>query len=377
MAPRPIESPATAVAAFVGLAPEGPVARPRLITSASHYDLAFGGLWARSHLGHAVHDFFRHGGSHAVVIRTDPSLDPASGQLRALSSLGARARLGQRIEDPVGLVVVPPAADPTGGTWLDASVEVRAAAVAAAERIGALAILDPPGEWTSAAAAVAGIEAGDLRRLRSPNAALYFPRVLELDPLTGSLRSSPASGAIAGVMARTDALRGIWTAPAGEEAVLDVSGLSVELAQADLDRLNELQVNTLRTVLDRPIVWGARTLADTSTGSPEWRYVPVRRLALHVEHSLRRGLRWAGLEPNDEALWSQVRESVGGFLQRLFGRGALAGATPRDSYFVRCGLGTTMTQADIDGGRLIVEVGLAPLRPAEFVLIRIGLWNRS
>jgi phage tail sheath protein FI len=377
VAPRPIEAVATAVAAFVGLAPEGPVGRPRLVTSGSLYDLVFGGLWADSHLGFAVHDFFRHGGSHAVIVRTDPSLDLGNGQLRALRSLGARASSSQATVDPVSLIVVPPAADLPGGTWAGPAPDVRSESVAAAERIGALAVLDAPSEWTSAAAAIAGIGSSDFASLRRPNAALYFPRVEAVDPLTGSTRTMPASGAIAGVMARNDATRGIWTAPAGEEAGLDVAGLSVQVSPAEIDILNGLQVNTLRTVLDRHIVWGARTLADISVGDSDWKYVPVRRLALQVEHSLRRGLRWAAFEPNDQSLWAQVSDAVEEFLQRLFRRGALAGATPREAYFVRCGLGSSMTQADLDQGRIIVEVGIAPLRPAEYVIIRIGLWNRS
>lgn len=377
MAPRPIESVATAVAAFVGLAPEGPVGRPLLVTSASHYDLAFGGLWADSHLGHAVHDFFRHGGSYAVVVRADPSLDPVAGRLRALRSLGTHASMTRRTADPISLVVLPPAADRPGGPWLDPGREVVTAAVAAAERLGALAILDPPSEWTTASAAVAGVRSGDLGSIRSPNAALYFPRVEAVDPLTGSLRPSPASGAVAGVMARSDATRGIWTAPAGEAAVLDVSGLSVDLDRRDLEALHAEHVNTLRTVLDRHVIWGARTLADDAGPGSEWTYVPVRRLSLHVEHSLRRGLRWARFEPNEMTLWSQVTTAVGGYLQRLHSQGALAGATAREAYFVRCGLGTSMTQADVDQGRVVVELGLAPLRPAEFVIIRIGLWSRA
>jgi phage tail sheath protein FI len=202
---------------------------------------------------------------------------------------------------------------------------------------------------------------------------VYFPRIRVPDPLNGNrLRDVGPSGTMAGIYARTDGQRGVWKAPAGVEAVLrNVLDLGVKLSDADNGVLNPVAVNALRQfpVYGR-VSWGARTLEGADARASEWKYVPVRRFALFLEESLYRGLQWVVFEPNDEPLWAQIRLNVGAFLHNLFRLGAFQGASPRDAYFVKCDAETTI-QNDIDLGIVNIIVGFAPLKPAEFVIIKI------
>ncbi|MEV8061834.1 phage tail sheath C-terminal domain-containing protein [Streptomyces antimycoticus] len=231
-------------------------------------------------------------------------------------------------------------------------------------------LVDAPSAWGSVDAARAGI--GAFEPVRSDHAALYFPQLRLTDPLTGRLRAFPPSGALAGVIARTDGERGVWKAPAGTEARLaGVYSLAVQLTDRENGLLNPLGINCLRTFpVVGPLVWGARTLRGTDAQSSEWKYVPVRRLALHIEESLRRGLQWVVFEPNTEQLWQQVRLNAAGYLHTLFEKGAFKGGTPRQAYFVKCDKDTT-TEEDIANGIVNVVVGIAPVKPAEFVIVKI------
>lgn len=213
----------------------------------------------------------------------------------------------------------------------------------------------------------------DNESLRHPNAAVYYPRTLVADPLARNrLRSRAASGTIAGLYARTDTQRGVWKAPAGTDARLrNVQSLTYVLTDAQNGALNPLGVNCLRTFpIYSTICWGARTLEGADALASDWKYLPGRRLALFLEESLYRGTKWVVFEPNDEPLWSQIRLNVGAFMQDLFRKGAFQGATPGEAYFVRCDAETT-TQTDIDNGIVNIEVGFAPLKPAEFVILKI------
>jgi Bacteriophage tail sheath protein len=204
------------------------------------------------------------------------------------------------------------------------------------------------------------------------NAAIYFPYVRAPDPeQSDAIVEFPPSGAVAGVMARTDATRGVWKAPAGLDAGLAVLDLKAKLTDDQNGILNPLGVNCLRIFpAAGNVVWGARTLAGNDALASEWKYVPVRRTALFIEESLFRGTQWVVFEPNDEPLWAQIRLNVGAFMQNLFRQGAFQGRSPREAYFVKCDSETT-TQNDIDLGIVNVLVGFAPLKPAEFVIIRI------
>ncbi|MXM63581.1 phage tail protein [Streptomyces sp. HUCO-GS316] len=231
-------------------------------------------------------------------------------------------------------------------------------------------LVDAPSTWVSVDTARAGLSAFD--SVRGNHAGLYFPHIQLTDPLTGRLRAFPPSGAVAGVIARTDSERGVWKAPAGTEARLaGVHSLTVDLTDRETGLLNPLGVNCLRTFpLTGPLVWGARTLEGSDALDSAWKYVPVRRLALHVEESLQRGLQWVVFEPNDESLWQQIRLSASSYLHTLFRQGAFKGSTPREAYFVKCDHETT-TDEDVANGVVNVLVGIAPVRPAEFVIVRI------
>ncbi len=181
---------------------------------------------------------------------------------------------------------------------------------------------------------------------------------------------SPAAIA-AGVWARVDGTRGVWKAPAGVETSLrGLVGLEHTVDDGDQDQLNPLGVNCLRRFPNYgSVIWGTRTLSTKA--DPEWRYVPVRRTAIYIEESVYNGIQWAVFEPNNHRLWASLRSNIGGFMNGLFRAGAFQGEKASDAYFVRCGLGDTMTQNDIDRGQVIVIVGFAPLKPAEFVIVRI------
>jgi hypothetical protein len=212
-----------------------------------------------------------------------------------------------------------------------------------------------------------------LTGLAARNAVLYFPLVLESDPLReGQIDSFVPCGIVAGVMARTDTQRGVWKAPAGVDATLNgVQGLQVKLTDDENGLLNPVAINCLRSFpIYGQVVWGARTLRGADQLADEYKYVPVRRLALYIEESLFRGLKWVVFEPNDEPLWAQIRLNVGAFMHNLFRQGAFQGSTPREAYFVKCDSETT-TQNDINLGIVNVVVGFAPLKPAEFVIIKI------
>jgi uncharacterized protein len=205
------------------------------------------------------------------------------------------------------------------------------------------------------------------------NAALYFPRLRKRDPLRGGqMDVFVPCGAVAGVMARTDVNRGVWKAPAGMNATISgAEELTVKLTDDENGLVNPIGVNCLRSFpnLGR-VVWGARTLRGSDQLSDDYKYVPVRRLALYIEESLYRGTQWVVFEPNDEPLWALIRLSVGAFMQRLFRQGAFQGASQREAYFVKCDSETT-TQDDINRGIVNIVVGFAPLQPAEFVIISI------
>lgn len=205
------------------------------------------------------------------------------------------------------------------------------------------------------------------------HAAFYYPRVVASDPLKpGSTRAFPPCGFVAGLYARTDARRGVWKAPAGTEAgITGAVGLELTMSDAENGSLNPLGINCLRTLpVYGNVVWGSRTLDGNDARASEWKYVPVRRLALFLEESLYRGTQWVVFEPNDEPLWAQIRLNINAFMQTLFRQGAFQGSTPREAYFVKCDR-TTTTQADINAGRVNIHVGFAPLKPAEFVVLRI------
>jgi hypothetical protein len=203
-------------------------------------------------------------------------------------------------------------------------------------------------------------------------AAIYYPWLCIADRYgeRGDILKIPPSGHVLGIYARTDVERGVWKAPANA-VVRGVLAFEVALTKGEQDILNPNHVNCFRDFrsANRALrLWGART----ASSAPEWKYVNVRRLFLFIEQSLDNGLQWAVFEPNDERLWASVKQSISNFLITVWRAGGLAGVTEEEAFFVNIGYDVTMTQADLDNGRLIVEVGVAPVRPAEFVIIRIS-----
>ncbi len=239
----------------------------------------------------------------------------------------------------------------------------------------AMLIVDSPGDWNSKDDAKGNGTTTGIAALgtRHKNAAVFFPRLVQPNPKNDNRTEKfVPCGAVAGIFARTDTQRGVWKAPAGLEATLvNVPQLSVLLTDDENGELNPLGINCLRV---KPpagrIIWGSRTLQGDDRLASEWKYIPVRRTALFIEESLFRGTQWVVFEPNDEPLWAQIRLNIGAFMQNLFRQGAFQGSTPREAYFVKCDKEST-TQNDINLGIVNIIVGFAPLKPAEFVIIKI------
>lgn len=239
------------------------------------------------------------------------------------------------------------------------------------QRRRAFLLMDPPDNWVDSQSAVgASVGVNTLRvGLVKDHSAVFFPR-LKIDENGKEAHVGP-SGAIAGLMARIDGTRGVWKAPAGTEADLrGVIGLEYRFSDGENGVMNPKAVNTLRVFPNGIVNWGARTMDGDDGFGSEYKYIPIRRLALNIEESLYRGLKWVVFEPNDEPLWAQIRLNVGAYMNGLFRQGAFQGTTPRDAYFVRCDASTT-TQNDRNLGIVNILVGFAPLKPAEFVVLTL------
>jgi hypothetical protein len=230
-----------------------------------------------------------------------------------------------------------------------------------------IAILDPPPdllpqdvlEWRMS---TAGYD--------SKFATLYYPWLEVMDPLTRRPIMVPPSGHMAGVWARTDSTRGVHKAPANE-VVLGVNGLGFQLTHEEQGGLNRAGINCIRSFPGRGIrVWGARTLSS----DPEWRYLNVRRLFNYISESIMEGTQWAVFEPNDERLWIRLRIAVSSFLTRTWREGALFGATPEEAFYVKCDEETNPPDV-IDAGQVVMEIGVSPVKPAEFVIFRISQYT--
>ena len=492
---RTITGVATSITAFLGRTLRGTPNEPVVVNSFADFERQFGGLWADSPMTYAVRDFYRNGGTQAVIIRVfnngGATEDTASVELASAGSAFTlrakspgtwgdrlRARVDHDVSDPAGGTLfnlsvrddttgqievfrnlsiesdhprradkvvnsesslvsapnppdadnlptaheAPASAEPLWGdndtnsgfdtTAGDDGVELVADdytsnteatksglfalekvdlfnllcipphgandiedgligdAAAYCERRRAVLIVDPPGNWTDTALAVAGVP--DIGT-SSNHAALYFPRLRAPNPLhDNQIEDFAPCGAVAGIIARTDAQRGVWKAPAGLDATITgAPALSVPLTDAENGQLNPLGVNCLRTMpAAGRVVWGARTLQGADRLASEWKYLPVRRTALFIEESLFRGTQWVVFEPNADPLWAQIRLNIGAFLNRLFRQGAFAGSTPREAYFVKCDRETT-TPTDVNLGVVNIAVGFAPLKPAEFVVIKL------
>ena len=360
---RTITGASTSVAAFIGPTAKGPVGIAVPIRTLRDLMRAFGG--GGGALAQAVRLFFLNGGRSAWVISTGPvSARPLFGAKARKASLKALDGI-----DGLNLLLIPDTADlpdRTTAAVIDEALDLCA-------RRRAFYLLDPP-QRDATRDTPEGILAWlrDNPAVRHPNAALYFPRIrIAGRPRGGQDRRLPPSGAVAGLCARSDAARGVWKAPAGIAAELrGLLGLAYETKAPEIRALAREGVNALQRLgRGRVVAQGARTLAGGEPES-EWKYIPVRRLALMLEESLYRGTQWAVFEPNGPGLWAQLRLNISSFLHELFRDGALAGAKPEEAYFVKCDEETT-PQSEIDLGCVNVVVGFAPLKPAEFVILKI------
>ncbi|MEU8785753.1 phage tail sheath subtilisin-like domain-containing protein [Streptomyces sp. NPDC048637] len=499
---RPIEGVGTSVAAFVGLAPTGPLNDPTLVTNWSQYVAAFGEFTDGYYLAHSVYGFFNNGGTAAYVVRvggtgegeTQAAAAPeapralTAGEPTALGAFKVSAiaagsagggaltvevqdvegegsadrfklivRDGDKVvesfdvsakkssrnyvvalvkqrskaivieeavpaaqvtkPDAQNVTLAPPtpvpaapagngaveqvasgqfigdSADRTGFGGLEALDEINMVAVpdlmaayqqglidleqvkavqlglvAHCELMGdRMAILDPP----------PSLNARDIRKWRqevagydSRYAALYYPWIKAFDPATGQTRTIPPSGHMAGVWARNDSERGVHKAPANE-IVRGAIDLELQITRGEQDLLNPIGVNCIRAFPGRGIrVWGARTMAS----DPAWRYLNVRRYFNYLEESILIGTQWVVFEPNDQALWARIRRNISAFLVNEWRSGALFGQRPEDAFYVKCDAETNPVES-VDLGRVVCEIGIAPVKPAEFVVFRLAQFS--
>lgn len=278
--------------------------------------------------------------------------------------------------DLFNLLCIPEAAralpgDPNSADPTINALEIYSAAIALCAQRRAMLLIDPPPNVNTVSGAVDWKSNG--LGIVNANGAAFFPRLRLADARNnGQLRTFAPSGVVAGVYANTDATRGVWKAPAGIGATLNgVQNMTYALNDQENGSLNPLGLNCFRTFpLYGPVLWGARTLRGADALADQWKYVPVRRMALFLEESLYRGLKWVVFEPNDEPLWAAIRLNVDAFMDTLFKKQAFQGTTASHAYFVKCD-GETTTQTDIDLGIVNILVGFAPLKPAEFVVIQI------
>jgi len=375
---RPIESVGTSTAGFVGTAPDGNARRSEAvaINSWSEFLRIFvGESQASTPLSRAVYGFFDNGGGRCYVVNIAPG-EPLAGKGRQRGGL----RLLEAI-DEVAIVAAPGYTDFTSYEDMLAHCELMGDRMAILDgpeqvvdverltRVGAAAVPNKikkaEGEPANAAPAE---ENSGLRPRQSDYGSFYFPWIMVRDPLTGEITSTPPSGHMAGVWARTDALRGVHKAPANEP-VRGAVDLSYRVTKVEQDVLNPQGVNCIRHFPAEGIrVWGARTLAASAS---EWRYLNVRRLFNMLKESIADGTRWIVFEPNDNMLWKSIRRDVSAFLTRVWRDGALMGRTPQEAFFVKCDEETNPPDVR-DAGQVVTVIGVAPVKPAEFVIFKIS-----
>ena len=360
---------------MVGFTQKGPINKPTLVTSFLEFQWVFGGYLDESYgdyrcLPHAVEGFFQNGGQRvyinraaasdyreigrgsagenncALVISDDNIIGDDSGEASKRTGLYALSNIAD-----IKVIAIP------NGT----SQRIQNAMIEHCEKMkNRFALLDPEKSATL----------DEIRRQRSlydsKFAALYYPWLKIRHPATGEIVSIPPSGHICGIYARNDAQRGVYKAPANE-AIEGTIGPDLQINKAQQAILNPRGINCLREFSRRGFrVWGTRTTSN----DPLWKYINVQRLLLYLEESIEKGTKWVVFEPNDEPLWARVRQMITQFLTSTWINGAFMGATQEEAFFVKCDR-DTMTQDDIDNGRLVVVIGIAPVKPAEFTIFRI------
>jgi phage tail sheath protein FI len=359
---KPIEAVGTSTAGFIGECEVGPINEPVLCTNWSTYTKHFGDFKNSEYLAHGVYGFFNNGGSIAFVLNVG-TMEYWEGQGKKVASRaalymgedngpGTRTGLKAFEEiDEIAILCAPGQTDPA----------IQDMVLSHCENMKyRFAVLDSPEV----------IEKGGVDKLPKPRdskyGAYYFPWIEVYDPEKGNI-FVPPSGHVAGVYARVDAERGVHKAPANE-IIRGALGLRYRITKGEQDILNPKGINCIREFKGRGIrIWGARTISS----DPEWRYVNVRRLFNMVEASIEQGTQWVVFEPNDEKLWKKVTRNIKAFLSRIYMSGALFGKNPDEAFYVKCDSETNPPEV-IDAGQMICEIGMCPVKPAEFVIFRIG-----
>ena len=371
---KPIEAVGTNTVGFLGESAKGPMNESVLITNWSQFVKTFGDFKDCSeHLAHAVYGFFNNGGSRCFVVNVGAP-ETAKTEVKAADKKddkpvvhaggggrdgffigrdgGPGARTGLKCFDEVdeiAIIAAPGQVSPAVADALLSHCETRK---------DRFAVLDAPETIT-----------GGVDKLPKPRdskyGAYYFPWIQVYDPDKGNIFVPPA-GHICGVYSRTDSERGVHKAPANE-IVRGALGLKYNVSKGEQDLLNPKGINAIRFMNGGIRIWGARTLSS----DPSWRYINVRRLFIMVESSIERATQWVVFEPNDHRLWKRVQRTIASFLTLLWRNGALMGTSPEQAFYVKCDEETNPPEV-IDAGQLVVEIGLAPVKPAEFVIFRIG-----
>ena len=347
--PRPITGVPTTIAAFVGFAQDGPLT-PTQINSFAEYTESFGEGAPNQFLLHAVRGFFANGGVRCYILRLPPELCGADLDREVLWQQVAIALAPLEELSDVSLVCCPDEYSVPG---------IAAALVAHCERLRyRIAVLAAPPNASDCV--------GPPQDVQSSYVAYYMPWLLMENPRGGAALAVHPGGHVAGAIVQNDLRRGVWKAPANLP-IVGVTGLTHEINRQQQESLNQLGVNALRNFAGDGIrIWGSRTTSQ----DPEWKYINLRRYFIYLEKSIQDGTQWAVFENNGETLWGNVKRAVDDFLFNEFKSGALFGITPQEAFFAKCDR-STMTQNDIDNGRLICLVGVAPVRPTEFIIFRI------
>jgi phage tail sheath protein FI len=373
--PRPIQAVGTSTPVFIGDAPleDALVNEPRAVNNWSEFVKRYMQKEEKERestvLSNAVFGFFENRGSRCFIVNTGgkPGIEDA---------LAAAATV-----DEIAIVAAPGRSDPATHTAIQAhceGLEDRVGILDTIEQVDDIELLTQletlpvpkggRGKGTRAGGAEQPPKEGGLLPSQSDRGftTIYFPWITVTDPFSNEVINVPPSGHIAGIWARTDADRGVHKAPANE-VVLGASNLTYPLTRDEQGVLNDVGVNCIRLFQRSIRVWGARTLADPAS---EWRYLNVRRLFNMIEESISEGTNWIVFEPNDRTLWKHIRRDIGAFLTRVWRDGALFGATPEDAFFVKCDEETNPPDV-IDAGQVVAIVGIAPVKPAEFVVFQV------
>ena len=378
---KPIEAVGTNTVGFLGESSKGPVNEPVLVTNWSQFVKTFGDFAQCSpYLAHAVYGFFNNGGSRCFVVNVG-----GGGEVEELSQAGGPGDKKDGKDDKKA-APAPKNVDKDALYIGRDGGPGRRSGLKCFEEVDEIAIIAAPGQVSPAVqdALLTHCEtrkdrfaildspetlSGGIDRLPKPRdskyGAFYFPWIQVYDPDKGNV-FVPPSGHIAGVYSRTDSERGVHKAPANE-MIRGALGLKYAVSKGEQDLLNPKGINAIRNLNGAVRIWGARTLSS----DPSWRYINVRRLFIMVESSIERATQWVVFEPNDHRLWKRVSRTISSFLTLLWRNGALMGTSPEQAFYVKCDEETNPAEV-VDAGQLVVEIGLAPVKPAEFVIFRIG-----